>query len=152
MCLTKTFLSILVLACGLAGPLHSQVSRQTASKTAKKAGKGEAKPAAPAPKSTTIPAGAKEIEPGIWSHPDDKGKVWLYRRTPFGIAKYEPEPEEETAPGIDLVAIDEGEMVRFERRTPFGVSRWQKKKSELTVDELAAYKRVSSASKPSVKE
>jgi len=151
--LSTVFFSVLAMACCLAGPLDPQASKQAGGKTTKKSAKSETKPAAVAPKSTTIPKEAKEIEPGIWSHPDETGKVWLYRRTPFGIAKYEPEPEQETtAAGLDLVAIDEGEMVRFERRTPFGVSRWKKKKSELSGDELAAFKRVSGASKPAVKE
>jgi hypothetical protein len=150
---SRVFISVLALGCCLAGPPDPQASKQAAGKTEKKAAKSEPKPAAVAPKSTTIPKEAKEIEPGIWSHPDETGKVWLYRRTPFGIARYEPEPVEETnAAGLDLVAIDEGDRVSFERRTPFGVSRWKKKKSELSGDELAAFQRLSKASKPAVKE
>mgnify|MGYP001577876385 CR=1 FL=1 len=100
---------------------------------------------AQAPKSTTIPAGAVEVEPGVFQHKDAKGKVWLYRRTPFGIAKYEPEPEAEPAGGEDLLASAQGDSVRFERKTPFGVSTWIRKKSELNADEAAAWKRAQSS-------
>ncbi len=37
----------------------------------------------------TLPAGAKEVEANVWRHTDDKGKVWIYRRTPFGLSRFE---------------------------------------------------------------
>jgi len=73
--------------------------------------------------------------------------VWHYRRTPFGLAKFQPE-ESETAKSDQqaaayLKATDGGEMVKFERKTPFGVSRWTRKKTELKGAELEAWKRAS---------
>ncbi|MBK5291977.1 MAG: hypothetical protein JJE04_09910 [Acidobacteriia bacterium] len=130
-------LPCLVLALGMA-------AGQRKSNGAKPARAPAAAAKSQAPKSTTIPAGAVEVEPGIFQHTDGKGKVWLYRRTPFGIAKYEPESAVETAPsGEGLLASAEGDSVRFERKTPFGVTRWTKKKSELNAEESAAWKRVS---------
>ncbi len=102
--------------------------------------KAAASPAAPT--STIIPADAVEVEPGIFQHSDAKGKKWLYRRTPFGIAKYEPEPGAPAAlEGEGITASEQGDSVRFERKTPFGVTRWTKKKTELNSEESAAWKR-----------
>jgi hypothetical protein len=39
-----------------------------------------------------IPADAVEIEQGLFQAKDDKGKVWHYTRTPFGVRKFEPQP------------------------------------------------------------
>jgi hypothetical protein len=110
----------------------------------------------PAPRTEVkIPAGAVKGEDGIYRFTDSKGKKWIYRETPFGIAKSEDKPKDPTAtpfgkvkaPASDpassdstaapagkdpTVAYDEGDTVRFERPTPFGTSTWRKKKTDLT--------------------
>jgi hypothetical protein len=89
-----------------------------------------------------VPANAVLIAPGRWKHTDEKGKVWMYRDSPFGIVKYEPEPEN-TPPPVDtgMTVADEGDSVRFSRITPFGVRNWTRKKSELEGDELSTWNR-----------
>jgi hypothetical protein len=100
----------------------------------------------PAPRPANVPKEAREIEPGMWEHKDAKGETWLYRRTPFGVAKYKPDETAGSSADDEasrLQAFDEGENVRFERKTPFGVSKWTRRKSELAGAELAAWKRAS---------
>jgi hypothetical protein len=91
----------------------------------------------------TLPAGAQEIAPYTYRYKDDQGKSWIYRRTPFGLAKFEDKPDDETdeiAPE-NMRAFEEGDSVRFERPTPFGTARWVRKKSELNNVEKAAWER-----------
>jgi hypothetical protein len=106
-----------------------------------------AKPAAPPPSAksalpTGIPAGAVEVSPGTYRLPDKQGKNWLYRVTPFGVARFEEKPEPAPAPIADSIrATEDGDMIRFERPSPFGTYRWQRKKSELSADERQAWER-----------
>jgi hypothetical protein len=107
-----------------------------------------------APAEVKIPAGAVKTEDGSYKFTDPKGKKWIYRQTPFGIAKSEDKPADPTATpfgnaklkpaseapkpveGKELtVAYDEGDTVRFERPTPFGTNIWRKKKTELDASE-----------------
>ena len=94
-----------------------------------------------------IPAGAVKIDENTyrWQEKDASGKpgkVWLFRRNPFGVSKV----EEREAAKIGLVvaapvdtpaatATDLGDSYRFERPGPFGAKIWFKKKSELNDDE-----------------
>ena len=104
--------------------------------------KAAAKKSAAPPAAVTVPAGATMTEPGTWTYTDAKGKKWIYRQTPFGIAKAEDKPAETPATAvIPITATEDGDKVRFERPGPFGVYRWEKKKSELTDDERAAWQR-----------
>jgi hypothetical protein len=100
---------------------------------------GSEKKAAP-PAEIVIPAGATQTEPGTYTYTDAQGKKWIYRKTPFGIARAEDKPS--VAPAVpaaaNITAAEDGDTVRFERPGPFGPYRWQKKKSELTADEQAA--------------
>jgi hypothetical protein len=100
-----------------------------------------------------IPAGAVKTDDGTYKYTDAKGKKWLYRETPFGIAKSEdkaldstatpfgkavakPEPEVTPVKGRDpAVAYDEGDTYRFERQTPFGTTVWRKKKTDVNAAE-----------------
>src|SRR5215470_16679683 len=41
-----------------------------------------------------IPKGAVETEPGTFRYTDTDGKKWIYRKTPFGVARLEDKPEE----------------------------------------------------------
>lgn len=95
------------------------------------------------------PKGAVLVEPGLWRHKDDKGKVWMYRRTPFGLAKFAPDAGDMTkadkAEAEFLKAEDGGDVVKFERKTPFGVSKWTRKKTQLQGAELEAWKKASQA-------
>jgi hypothetical protein len=98
-----------------------------------------AKPAA-APKPIEIPKGAVEVSPGTYRFTDAAGKKWLYRKTPFGVARLADKEEQKAAadaaaPKAQVTAVEEGDVVHFERPGPFGVYRWNRKKSELSDDE-----------------
>jgi hypothetical protein len=93
-----------------------------------------------------LPAGATEVEPGTYTYTDAQGKKWIYRKTPFGLARAEDKPapaDAKPAPplGDGVTATEDGDSVHFERSSPFGVYRWQKKKSDMTDDERAAFER-----------
>jgi hypothetical protein len=103
-----------------------------------------------------IPAGATESEPGTFRYTDANGKKWIYRKTPFGVARLEETPAGKAAApdsglradvkssdvkGGDMKATEDGDTIRFERPGPFGVYKWQKKKSELDETEQAAWNR-----------
>ncbi|HXK00911.1 MAG TPA: hypothetical protein VMS37_00835 [Verrucomicrobiae bacterium] len=109
----------------------------------------EKKTTAPAKtiKPVEIPKGAVETEPGTFRYTDADGKKWIYRKTPWGVARMEDKPEDShtAAKAVDpaefIKAVEDGDMVRFERPGPFGVYKWQKKKSELDETERAALER-----------
>ena len=110
------------------------------------------------PAALSIPAGSIDVAPSVFKHIDSAGKETIYRKTPFGIVKMNDSTDPGTKPaetvplergnpfgGVKstssksttpvVIAIEEGDMVRFERSTPFGLSRWTRKKSELNEDE-----------------
>src|SRR5947199_9533559 len=68
-----------------------------------------------------IPAGAVQSSDGDYHYTDPQGKKWIYRKTPFGVAKLEDKPEDaqgkptpaQAAAGIK--ATEEGDTVKFER-------------------------------------
>ena len=108
--------------------------------------KQTAKKSAAPPAELTLPAGAKQVELGTYTFTDAQGKKWIYRKTPFGLARIEEKPVEASAPtaaasGDGIVAKEDGDTIRFERPGPFGTYRWQKKRSELADDEKAAWER-----------
>lgn len=108
-----------------------------------------------APVEVKIPAGAVKTEDGSYKATDSKGKKWVYRNTPFGIAKSEDKsmdpaatpfgkaklqaaPVEEAKAVKDAnptLAVEEGDSYRFERTSPFGVTKWTRKKSDLDTNE-----------------
>jgi hypothetical protein len=97
-------------------------------------------------KPMAIPAGATRTPDGDFHYTDPQGKKWIYRMTPFGVARLEEKTEEQNnalaadkAAGIK--ATETGDKVRFERQGPFGVWKWEKKKSELDETEKAALDR-----------
>ena len=156
-----TICAALAMGSVFAQETASQKSGEAKQGTAKAEAKpGMKKTAAKMPPQTTtpgLPKTAVEIEPNLWRYIDDKGQVWMYRRTPFGYARYQPEkavadPDVEEAQF--LTAFDLGDTVRFERKTPFGVNKWSRKKSDLTRAEQLALDRASkgpagaSAAKP----
>lgn len=149
----------LAMAAVAAPQATKQSAKQAATKQAAKPKQEAAKTAAPAVAkgSTTIPKDAVEVEPGVFAAKDAKGKMWHYRRTPFGVARFEPEIEKDDTRELaeQITAIDEGgDTVRFERKTPFGKASWTRKKSELNASESLAWKRAaenrgqSAAAKP----
>jgi hypothetical protein len=105
------------------------------------------KPAAAAKGPLEIPAGAVESGDGFYRYTDAAGKKWVYRRTPFGVSRWEEGAGEtagaatKTAAASGITATEDGDNIRFERRTPFGTSTWQRKKGELDEAEQAAWDR-----------
>ncbi len=89
-----------------------------------------------------VPSDAEEIAPGTWKHQAD-GKTWIYRQTPFGMARFEDKasvkPEPANVKPEPVRAFDDGEYVRFERNGPFGVYKWRSRKSELSDAERRAW-------------
>jgi hypothetical protein len=95
------------------------------------------------PAELTLPAGAKQVDVATYTFTDAQGKKWIYRKTPFGLARLEDKPADvSVSPSSDnITATEDGDTIRFERPGPFGTYRWQKKKSELADDEKAAWER-----------
>lgn len=100
-----------------------------------------------ASKPMAIPAGAVQGPDGDHHYTDPQGKKWIYRKTPFGVARLEDVPERAAAQAAAqaaavsaafIKATEDGDKVRFERLGPFGVWKWEKKKSELDETEKAA--------------
>ena len=96
--------------------------------------------------STGVPAEAVEVSPGVYKLADKTGKVWFYRRTPFGVSRYE-QPKEQSAGNeakyaaeVPVTQITEhGDSVKFVRPGPFGNYTWVKKKADLDESEKANY-------------
>jgi hypothetical protein len=117
-----------------------QAATQPAGQAAAKAPPAKAEPS----KSLQIPAGAVETEPGLFRYTDSGGRKWLYRKTPFGVSRWEDKPA--AAPTArpfedNTKAFEEGDLIRFEHTTPLGVSKWVKKKSELDDQERSIWER-----------
>jgi hypothetical protein len=92
----------------------------------------------------TIPAGAVETQPGTFAYTDANGKKWIYRKTPFGIARLEDKAadakpvisaHESPGKGFVVKATEDGDVVHFERPSPFGPYKWNRAKSELNDEE-----------------
>ena len=97
-----------------------------------------------------IPKTAVQTAPGVYSYTDAQGKKWIYRATPFGVARLEDLPPAQTAAAAktavqadseSIKAVDAGDFIRFERQGPFGIYKWQTRKSELTATERAAWEK-----------
>jgi len=92
----------------------------------------------------TLPSGAKQVEPGLYRYTDAQGKTWMYRQTPFGLAKWEDKPATAAPvaePEVPVSITDLGDSVQFERPTPFGPHKWTKKKTDLNEEERALLKK-----------
>jgi len=99
----------------------------------------------------TIPADAVEIAPYTYRSTDAKGKVWIYRKTPFGVSRTEDKPvsaedaknaQEQKDQLIQATtATEDGDSIRFSRNSPFGRTEWQKKKTDLNEIEQAVWNR-----------
>ena len=94
-----------------------------------------------------LPKGAVEISKGTYTYTDAQGKKWIFRPTPFGMAKFEDkdrpasDQESEQKRIEQTRAFDDGDSVRFERPGPFGLYRWTQKKTNLNTVEQAAWDR-----------
>jgi hypothetical protein len=103
-------------------------------------------------KPVEIPKGAVETEPGTFRYTDSDGKKWIYRKTPWGVARLEDKPVDPATqppsdPAAGIKAVEDGDVVHFERPGPFGDYKWQKKISELDESERAALERARAATK-----
>jgi hypothetical protein len=152
----KLFFVIFVSALALsaqdtqAPPTPPKAAPKPAAKAASsKPGSSKAAPSKAAPKLTdgskpmAIPSTAVQDAAGDYHFTDPQGKKWIYRKTPWGVARLEDNPESATAQavapnGAGIRATEDGDSVRFERPGPFGVWKWEKKKSELDETEKAA--------------
>jgi len=141
---TSIILFFPLLTAFAAGQASAQPAGKPAAQSATKA-PTKAPPAKTEPgKPLQVPAGAVEAEPGLFRYTDSGGKKWMYRRTPFGVVRWEDKPSDASAAaplGDNLKAFEEGDAIRFERTTPFGVSKWVKKKSELDDQERSVWER-----------
>jgi hypothetical protein len=125
---------------------------------------------------TGVPKEAKEVAPGQYSYVDRDGKSWVYRKTPFGIQKFEdksggtaessatktdskagsteagnvstPFGDSKKSAAVPVKITEDGDTLRFERQTPFGPQRWTRKKTELSDSEAAMWQAQRSASTP----
>jgi hypothetical protein len=94
------------------------------------------------------------VEPNLFRYTDAQGKTWLYRRTPFGVGKWEDKPATEPAaestapPANPPVITDLGDSLQFVRQTPFGPQKSVRKKTELTAEEKALWQRQESNPPP----
>ncbi|MCC6591393.1 MAG: hypothetical protein IT168_32205 [Bryobacterales bacterium] len=162
-----------VPALAVDSPKKSEPARKAAASATqvkpqpKSPAKPQAKATAPAPAAVPakltspdgnpqLPKGAVEVEPGLFKHSAANGEVWMYRRTPFGYSRYQPQKDLIDADKEEsqyLVATDNGDSVLFERKTPFGVNKWSRKKSELSGAERLALERVKQggANRPAAK-
>jgi len=100
---------------------------------------------APAPQAMEIPKDAVEFETGTFRQVDAQGKKWLYRRTPFGVSRWEEGPEDLGVKAgdeyLDVKAVEDGDAIRFERPSPFGIQRWTAKKTQLNAMERTVWNR-----------
>jgi hypothetical protein len=132
-----------VIACAALAAAEPAARKAAQPKTAVKGKASQKSPRA----AISIPAAAREIEPGTFLHMDADGKRWMYRRTPFGVSRWEDKQEAgersaaEKAQLEATSAVEEGDRIRFSRPGPFGTYKWIKKKDELDADEQAVWKR-----------
>jgi len=101
----------------------------------------------------SVPPDAVQVEPNLYRHTDAQGKTWLYRRTPFGVSRWEDSPSSKTSPSpaakedAPVTATDLGDKVQFERKTPFGSTKWTQKKTEPTAGETSPQSQKKTAEK-----
>jgi hypothetical protein len=129
-------------------PVSRPAAKQQKSKPA--ATPESQKPSAATVKPVEIPAGAVEFEPGSYRAKDAAGKTWIYRKTPFGVARVEDKPDAKRPkpPSEEqyIKVTEAGDTLKFERPSPFGIYQWEKKKSEITDTERAAWEHSRSTS------
>lgn len=152
-------LTLIAAALGLGQTTSSQTESSANAKKSQSTAQKSKTPAAQKPTAaqkanppvTSIPQGAKLVEPNTYRYTDSSGKTWMYRQTPFGISRWEDSPAAATpqlAPQSQPTSVtDLGDSVRFERKTAFGTSQWVRKKTELTDEEKALVEKQSTETK-----
>jgi hypothetical protein len=94
-----------------------------------------------------LPATAVKTGDGSYRYTDPQGKKWIYRKTPFGIARLEDKPVDAAVSAAEakrfdaVTATEDGDTIRFERPGPFGNYKWQRNKTELDEMEQAVWDR-----------
>ncbi|MBZ5624382.1 MAG: hypothetical protein LAQ69_37650 [Acidobacteriia bacterium] len=95
-----------------------------------------------------IPARAVMTGDGSYHYTDPQGMKWIYRKTPFGIARLKDMPADERARAAaasrrleEVKATEDGETIRFECPGPFGIYQWQRKKADLNEMEQSVWNR-----------
>src|ERR1019366_4005460 len=146
----KLFFVVFVSALALSAQ-DPQAPKKETPRTPKAAAKA-APQVTDASKPTPIPAAAVLAADGDYHYTDPQGKKWIYRKTPFGVARMEDTPQltsakAASAPSALIRATEDGDIVRFERKGPFGLWKWEKKKSELDEGEKAALANSQASSK-----
>lgn len=92
-------------------------------------------------KTAGVPADAVKVDEHSYRHTDKAGKVWIYRRTPFGMSKTGEEDlkkaAQQQAPKVEtpVNVTDLGDSYFFERTSPWGTNRWTVKKTALNEEE-----------------
>ena len=139
----KLILALLPLSTTVSGQQQAPAQPKTATDTRAKT----ATKAAPRAAIQGIPAGAVKVDEITYRFEEKDssgkpGKIWLYRRNPFGVSRVEEKEAAKIglalpAPETPATATDLGDSYRFERPGPFGAKVWTKKKSELTDEERA---------------
>ncbi|MCS7043248.1 MAG: hypothetical protein NZR01_10700 [Bryobacteraceae bacterium] len=130
----KHFLAVLLCLAAASAAAAGQEAKKEAGR------KDSGRPSAAAP-AVTVPAGAEKLGEGKWRARDAQGRAWIYRRTPFGMVRYEEKAGGESpAPETNYIRVREasGSRVVFERQTPFGLRTWSRSPEELDEDERRA--------------
>ena len=140
------------LALSAQDPQDNPPAKKPATKAAPKAAAKAAPKVTDGSKPMPIPAEAVLAADGDYHYTDPQGKKWIYRKTPFGVARMEDTPQltsakAAAAPSALIRATEDGDIVRFERKGPFGLWKWEKKKSELDEGEKAALANSQASSK-----
>jgi hypothetical protein len=153
---SSTFLPHAMIPLACAGAIAAGLLAQDTSKTSPPP---PPKAAKPAPAKLVIPKDAVETSPGLFRWTDKDGKVWVYRRSPFGVSRWpaasDSRYDKQDAPEDHVTAVEQGDSIRFERSTPLGQRTWVRKKSDLTAEEKAIWERqqkTGSASRSAEKE
>jgi len=141
----KTIFSLtLILTASLSAQTTSQTKKTSKKTTETTTTTAPAVPTRQAPPNVVIPKGAVEGDDGNFRFTDAHGKKWIYRNTPFGVAKSEDKgtgvpvaPQQDTL----TTATDAGDSVNFEKPSPFGTVKWTKKKTELDANEQSVWNR-----------
>ena len=92
-----------------------------------------------------MPDDVVEVRPDIYRRVDEKGKAWIYRRTPFGIQRsVETEFMKNLLadpPDKQIVKELPDGTLEFSKQTPWGIGRYIRKKEDLTPDEIKVWEK-----------
>lgn len=133
----------LILLAAITAVLSAAETKKPAKKADASASTAAPAPAAQPP-DVSIPVGAVEGSDGSFHYTDAQGKKWLYRKTPFGVAKAEDKPAAPSTQNMEdtlTKATDAGDSVNFEKPSPFGTVKWTKKKTDLDSNEQSVWDR-----------